>query len=273
MRDQENSILLYAKILVNTVLPLFQESVIVLAKVLLPRVYENMSMQDMRMLTAERSTLNTYLRGENIEVPPHSIGFLLEGFIKSHSLVEELITSPAALWPAQGNSSFLCQDGSGQSFLFLHILFFSLFFLIFVAHCAELWICSGYKSTSFLHQGTSYYVETRARVLLIDMAATPADSTLQRRKSSILLRDQSSRSLIRDHAGLVSWPENHYKSHQQLPDGKEIDDNQSLSAKAMQLSIYGSTVTFFLFYEMSERSLIFSHKNAFCAKKKLSFQF
>lgn len=190
----------------------WKESVIVLAKVLLPRVYENMSMQDMRMLTAERSTLNTYLRGENIEVPPHSIGFLLEGFIKSHSLVEELITSPAALWPAQGNSSFLCQDGSG------------------------------YKSTSFLHQGTSYYVETRARVLLIDMAATPADSTLQRRKSSILLRDQSSRSLIRDHAGLVSWPENHYKSHQQLPDGKEIDDNQSLSAKAMQLSIYGSTV-------------------------------
>nr|ACN66494.1 salt overly sensitive 1B [Chenopodium quinoa] len=190
----------------------WKESVIVLAKVLLPRVFENMSMQDMRKLTAERSTLNTYLRGETIEVPSHSIGFLLEGFIKSHSLVEELITSPAALWPAQGNSSFLSQEGFG------------------------------YKSTSFLHQGASYYVETRARVLLIDMVPIQADNTLLRRKSSLLLHDQSSRSLnSRDHAGLLSWPENQYKSHQRLPDGQEIGDSQNLSAKAMRLSIYGST--------------------------------
>ncbi|XP_056696417.1 sodium/hydrogen exchanger 7 isoform X2 [Spinacia oleracea] len=189
----------------------WKESVIVLAKVLLPRVFENMSMQEMRMLTAERSTLNTYLRGETIEVPPHSIGFLLEGFIKSHSLVEELITSPAALWPAQGNSSFLSQDGSG------------------------------YKSTSFSHQGASYYVETRARVLLIDMAPAQADNTLLRRKSSVLLRDQSSRSLAREHGSLLSWPEHQYKSHHRLP-GQEIEDTQNLSAKAMHLSIYGSTV-------------------------------
>ncbi|XP_021727954.1 sodium/hydrogen exchanger 8-like [Chenopodium quinoa] len=190
----------------------WKESVIVLAKVLLPRVFENMSMQDMRKLTAERSTLNTYLRGETIEVSSHSIGFLLEGFVKSHPLAEELIPSPAALWPAQGNSSFLSQEGSG------------------------------YKSTSFLHQGTSYYVETRARVLLIDMVPIQADNTLLRRKSSLLLHDQSSRSLSsRDHAGLLSWPENQYKSYQHLPDGQEIDDSQNLSAKAMRLSIYGST--------------------------------
>nr|ACJ63441.1 salt overly sensitive 1 [Salicornia brachiata] len=191
----------------------WKESVIVLAKVLLPRVFENMSMQDMRMLTAERSTLNTYLRGETIEVPPHSIGFLLEGFIKSHSLVEELITSPAPLWPAQGNASFLNQNGSG------------------------------YKSASFSHQGFSYYVETRARVLLIDMSQSQPESTLQRRKSSFLLPEQSARNLTnKEHSGLLSWPDTQYKSHQHLPVGEEIEDDENLSAKAMQLSIYGSMV-------------------------------
>nr|BAE95196.1 putative Na+/H+ antiporter [Suaeda japonica] len=194
----------------------WKESVIVLAKVLLPRFFENKSMQDMRMLTAERSTLNTYLRGETIEVPPHSIGFLLEGFIKSHSLVEELITSPAPLFPAQGNSSFLNQNHNG----------------------------SGYnKSTSFSHQGASYYVETRARVLLIDMSQSQPESTLQRRKSSFLLPEQSARNLTnREHSGLLSWPENQYRSHQQLPTGQEIEESENLSAKAMQLSIYGSMV-------------------------------
>nr|AMK51995.1 Na+/H+ antiporter [Halogeton glomeratus] len=190
----------------------WKESVIVLAKVLLPQVFEKLSMQDMRMLTAERSTLNTYLRDESVEVPPHSIAFLLEGFIKSHSLVEELITSPTVLWPAQGNASFLSQEGSG------------------------------YKATSFSHRGTSYYVETRARVLSIDMMApVQADTTLQRQKSSFLLHDQSARSLIKGHSGLLSWPENQYKSHQHLPGTQEVDDDdQDLAAKAMRLSIYGS---------------------------------
>lgn len=212
-----------------------------LAKVLLPRVFENMSMQEMRMLTAERSTLNTYLRGETIEVPPHSIGFLLEGFIKSHSLVEELITSPAALWPAQGNSSFLSQDGSGQPFILQFFIPYPFTHWCFTV--SDFWLCVGYKSTSFSHQGASYYVETRARVLLIDMAPAQADNTLLRRKSSVLLRDQSSRSLAREHGSLLSWPEHQYKSHHRLP-GQEIEDTQNLSAKAMHLSIYGSTVTF-----------------------------
>lgn len=183
----------------------WKESCIILAKALLPQVFESMSMQDMRMLIAERSTLSTYLRGETIEVPPHSIGFLLEGFIKLQYLVEELITSPAALWPAQGNSSFLSQDGSG------------------------------YKSTSFSHRGTSYSVETRARVILIDMTALQADNTLQKRKS---FHDQSARSLTREHGSLLSWPEHQYKSHHQLPD----ENQNNLSTKAMQLSIYGSTI-------------------------------
>ena len=65
-----------------------------------------MAMQDMRALVTERSTMTTYIRGETKEVPQHSIGFLLEGFVKAHGSQEELITSPAALWPLHRNQSF-----------------------------------------------------------------------------------------------------------------------------------------------------------------------
>nr|ABN04858.1 salt-overly-sensitive 1 [Mesembryanthemum crystallinum]CAN99591.1 salt-overly-sensitive 1 [Mesembryanthemum crystallinum] len=189
---------------------LWKESVIGLAKILLPQIFEKMSMHDLRLLI-ERSTMNTYLSGENVEVPPHAIGFLLEGFIKCHSLHEELITSPAALWPAQGNSSFLSQDGTG------------------------------YKSTSFYSQGCSYYVETRARVIVFDINSFQHDKTLMRRKSSLLLHDQSTISLTsRDHGGLVSWPEN-ARPEREGEDEEEIDEHeQNMSARARQLSIYGS---------------------------------
>ena len=196
------------------------------------------------MLAAERSTLNTYLRGETVEVPPHSIGFLLEGYIKSHSFVEELITSPAVMWPARGNSSFLSQESSGQWFIYsFHLYFpFSALFLGFIT--LDIWLCVGHKSTSFSHRGTSYSVETRARVILMDMATLQADSTLPKRKSSLSLHEQSSRSLTREHGSLLSWPEHHYNSHQHLADGKETDENRNnFSAKAMQLSMFGSTVT------------------------------
>ncbi|XP_074309066.1 sodium/hydrogen exchanger 7 isoform X2 [Silene latifolia] len=194
---------------------LWKESVIVLAKILLPQIFENMSMQDMRKLLAEWSTMNTYVRDETIEVPGHSIGLLLEGYIKSHSLVGDLIASPAVLWPAKGNSSFLSQDGSG------------------------------YTSTSFSYQGSSYHVQTRARVILFDMAAFYADKTVQSRKSSLLLRDQSSRSIAREQGGLLSWPEHYFKSQQYQGDAEDTDDNRNnLSTTAMQLSIYGSKVKY-----------------------------
>lgn len=186
---------------------LWKESVIVLSKVLLPQIFEKMSMQDLRVLIAERSTLNTYLSGETVEVPSHSIGFLLEGFIKTHFLTEELITPPALLWPGKGNSSFLSQDGSAY-----------------------------HRSTSFSHQGATYQAETRARVIMFDMATPQAGRNLQRQKSSFLLRDQSTTSLIREHGGLVSWPEQRHE------DKEGTNAHVDLSATAMQLSIYGSRV-------------------------------
>ena len=91
-----------------------QESAIVLAKLLLPQVFEKLPMQELRALVAERSVMTTYIRGETIEIPHHSIGFLLEGFIKAHGSQEELIASPAVLLPLQGNQSSQSMEISGN---------------------------------------------------------------------------------------------------------------------------------------------------------------
>ncbi|GMH06731.1 hypothetical protein Nepgr_008571 [Nepenthes gracilis] len=192
---------------------LWQESCIVLMKLLLPQVFEKMAMQDLRVLIAERSTMTTYIRGETVEVPSHSIGFLLEGFVKSHGLHQELITSPAALWPQKRDLSLPGIEGSGT------------------------------RSASFSHQGLLYYVETRARVIIFDIAAFEADNALQRRPSSLMLHavDHPTRSVSGEHGGLMSWPEHYYKPGQHHQE--EMDEPiNNLSAKALQLSIFGSMV-------------------------------
>ncbi|KAF8398855.1 hypothetical protein HHK36_014719 [Tetracentron sinense] len=53
------------------------------------------------------------------------------------------------------------------------------------------------------------------------------------------------RSQSREHNGLMSWPEHFYKprQHPQYPDRTDKKAN-SLSAKAMQLSIFGSMVNY-----------------------------
>lgn len=91
-----------------------QESSIVLAKLLFPQVFEKMEMRDLRVLVVERSVMTTYIAGETIEIPRHSIGLLLEGFIKSHGIQEELITSPAVLFSSHGNQSFHNMENSGN---------------------------------------------------------------------------------------------------------------------------------------------------------------
>lgn len=97
-----------------------QESAIVLAKLLLPQIFEKMAMHDLRALVAERSIMNLYIRGETIEIPYHSIGFLLEGFLKTQG-VEELIISPATLLPSHGSLSFQSLESSGTRRIYLLI--------------------------------------------------------------------------------------------------------------------------------------------------------
>ena len=96
---------------------------------------------------------------------------------------------------------------------------------------------------SFSHQGSSYQVETRARVIIFDMSALEADNALQQRSSSVPhSADHSHRTLSRE-LRLMSWPENLNKRmrHKRNPDGIDRQAN-SLSSKAMQLSVFGSMV-------------------------------
>ncbi|EHA8589906.1 putative Sodium/hydrogen exchanger 7 [Cocos nucifera] len=194
---------------------LWQESAIVIAKLLLPQMFEKMTMQELRGLVSERSNMNIYIRGEVIEIRHNSIGFLLEGFIKTQDGQQDLITPPAALVPSHRDHSFLGLESSGLN------------------------------NMSFCHMGSWYQVETRARVIFFNIGTVEADGALQRRSASWVSQAviEPPRTLSREHGGLLSWPESLYKAkgHSQNPD--ESDKQPiSFSAKAMELSIYGSMV-------------------------------
>lgn len=107
-------------------------------------------------------------------------------------------------------------------------------------------IIPGTKESCVSHQGSCYLVETRARVIKFDIAAFEADAALVRRSSSLLSHamDHSHRTLGRQHSGLMSWPEHFYKQKKNRKQNSEGIGQQtnSLSARAMQLSIYGSMV-------------------------------
>lgn len=91
-------------------------------KLFLPQIFEKMAMQDLRALVAERSMMTIYIRGESFEIPYRSIGFLLEGFVKTQGVQEELITSPAPLLPPHGYQSFPNLEASGNINLCLYVV-------------------------------------------------------------------------------------------------------------------------------------------------------
>ncbi|KAF3678812.1 Sodium/hydrogen exchanger 7 [Capsicum annuum] len=195
----------------------WQESALVLAKVLLPHTFEKTTMQDMRALVAERSTMSVYIRGESFEIPHHSIGFLLVGFVKANGSHEGLLSAPAALLPSSWEQ---------QSF-----------------HNSK---TSGVNAASFSHQPSRYHVETRARVIIFDVAGFQTGRSLQRRSSSLLSHsmDRASRSFSRELGGLMSWPENTYKAMQRRHDGEQAGQQETnMSTRAMQLNIFGSMIS------------------------------
>ncbi|XP_058108443.1 sodium/hydrogen exchanger 8-like isoform X1 [Magnolia sinica] len=190
---------------------LWQESAIIIAKLLLPQTFEKMVMQELRALVVERSTMKIYIRGEIIEIRPHVVGFILEGFVKTQDSQENLITSPAALLPSHVDLELPSLETSGA------------------------------KTGSFCHEGTCYHVETRARVIFFDMGPFNASSVLQRKPSSWISHSVDlPKSQSREHGGLMSWPEHFYK-HPRHPD-QNHKQAKSLSERAMKLSIFGSMV-------------------------------
>ncbi|XP_021598719.1 sodium/hydrogen exchanger 8 isoform X3 [Manihot esculenta] len=214
---------------------MWKESAIILAKILLPQVFEEMSMQDLRTLVSERSMIYTHLGGEILEIPNNSIGFLLEGRVRTHGFQEELITSPAALLPPRRNQSFGNANG---------------------IHSIQNEEIDGAETASLSHQRSWYQVDEKVRMITFDMAAFEADRALLRRSSSLVPHtgDHPHKPLSREH-GLMSWPENFYKSklHQRNLISGVVS---SLPARAMQLSIFGSMVDWEWRSQRSSSSLV-----------------
>ncbi|KAF5191355.1 Sodium/hydrogen exchanger [Thalictrum thalictroides] len=193
---------------------LWQESVLVIAKLLLPQIFEKMSMHELRALLVERSTMKIYTREETIDIATHSVGFLLEGTIKSQKVEEDVITSPAVLLPLHRDSSFFNLGGSGA------------------------------KGASFYHQGSEYLVERSARVIIFDVAALEGDGVLQKQSASWISHSGDPPSgQSGEHNALMTCPEHVFMRRRHDHNSDESDQRvNSLSAKALRLSIFGSMV-------------------------------
>ncbi|KAL6543894.1 Son of sevenless 1 [Orobanche gracilis] len=225
----------------------WQESIIVLAKLMLPHIFEKMSMPDFRTLIAERSTMNIYVRGESFEILQHFIGFLLEGFVRIQGGQERLLSAPATILPCVGQSfrqsETLDHRARDDLEALLLLIYWRLYHLFFWSHTLSFSEKCGSKAESSIHQVSVYQVETRARVMILDMAGFEATITLQKRPSALISHSvyHPSGSLGRERGGLMSWPKQMSKS--KYHDGEvPYEQANNLSARAMQLSIFGSMI-------------------------------
>ncbi|ONM02454.1 Sodium/hydrogen exchanger 7 [Zea mays] len=155
---------------------LWQESALVLARLLVPHRFEKMGMHEMRVLVAERSTMNIYIKGEDLEVEQNCIGILLEGFLKIENLT--LITPPALLLPWNADLSLF-----------------------------------GLESSDYCHTARRYQVEARARIIFFDEAEA---AHLHVQTSASLPQGEPARSMSKEHSGLLSWPESFRRSRGSL---------------------------------------------------------
>jgi hypothetical protein len=89
-----------------------QESALVIARIFLPQIFEKMAMHEMRVLISERSMLNIYIKGEDIELGHNYVGILLEGFLKMNN---HLITPPAVLLPSNTDLNVFGLQSSGST--------------------------------------------------------------------------------------------------------------------------------------------------------------
>lgn len=92
-----------------------QECIVVLAKLLLTQEFEKTSIPDLRTLFLERSSIITYIAGEAVEIWNESIGFLLEGLLRTPDLPSVAVESPAALLPSQESPNSSTPEAPGSS--------------------------------------------------------------------------------------------------------------------------------------------------------------
>lgn len=77
-------------------LALVQESALAVAKIVLGPQFDMATLQDIRALVMEGSSMRIFLRGEVFELRHKEMGLLLEGFVRQENSTE-LITAPAGL--------------------------------------------------------------------------------------------------------------------------------------------------------------------------------
>lgn len=93
-----------------------QECIVVLAKLLLPQEFEKTSIPELRTFLLERSSLITYIAGEAVEIWNESVGFLLEGFLRTPDLPSVVaVESPAVLLPSQESPNSSTPEAPGNS--------------------------------------------------------------------------------------------------------------------------------------------------------------
>jgi hypothetical protein len=95
----------------------------------------------------------------------------------------------------------------------------------------------------YCHTAPSYQAEARARIIFFDMGrASEAEADLQRTAS---LGHELPRTMSKEHSGLLRWPESFRRSrgghNASLSEIRNQPD--SFSARALQLSMYGSMVS------------------------------
>nr|CAL44986.1 putative Na/H antiporter [Cymodocea nodosa] len=193
---------------------LWRESSIVIAKLLLPLVFENLPLQEVQGLLNERSRMDTYVSGESIEIPHNSVCILLEGSLESQDAHRSLIASPAVLLPSNVAPSFLNLESSGT------------------------------VPASCCHRGNSYMVEAIARVVRFEIGANERRSPPQWRQSLCMPQSVGPQRLpVREQCGLLSWPENlqRARSHPQVLNAYGHQAN-NMSARGTGLHNFRSMV-------------------------------
>lgn len=75
---------------------LWQECALAVSKIVLAPQFEKATLQEMRALVMEGSSMRIFLRGEVFELRHREIGVLLEGFVRQDKSTE-IITAPAGL--------------------------------------------------------------------------------------------------------------------------------------------------------------------------------
>lgn len=150
----------------------WQESALVVAKLLIPRIFERITTHETRLLIAKGSTMKIYTKGEDIALEHNQIGILLEGLLKAEN--QNNIVSPGVLLPSNMDLELLGLQSSAMNLM---------------DHC---------------YPANSYQVQARVRVIIFEAGRLLAEANLQR--SSPLL------TLSGEHGGLLSWPENSQES-------------------------------------------------------------